>query len=74
GQFARPRQRDLFLHSVAHRDLPAEIVESYVRPFLDDPAIMRDFAKVSAGPRPRYTMAAALALRRYPHPVLVAWG
>jgi pimeloyl-ACP methyl ester carboxylesterase len=74
GRFADPRAREVFLRSVAHRRIEPAIVDSYVRPFLDDPAVMRNFAKVSASVRPRYTLAAARALRRYPHPVLVAWG
>ncbi|ROS40507.1 alpha/beta fold hydrolase [Amycolatopsis thermoflava] len=54
--------------------IPAEFVESYVRPAHRDAAIRRDLRKFLRGVRPKYTLEAAEKLRAFDKPVLLVWA
>lgn len=54
--------------------IPPELVDSWMRPSLSDPAIKRDAAKVTAGMNKRYTLAAAERLSRSQLPLLLTWA
>jgi pimeloyl-ACP methyl ester carboxylesterase len=58
----------------ARTPIPAELVESWMRPSLDDPAIRRDATKVTAGMNKRYTLEAAEKLRGSQLPILLTWA
>lgn len=59
---------------LSERPLPPELVGSWLRPSLTDPAIKRDAGKVTGGAHKRHTLAAAETLRGFPRPVRFAWG
>ncbi len=54
--------------------IPPELVASWMRPALSDPAIKRDAAKVTAGMDKRYTLEAAERLSESQLPVLLTWA
>lgn len=58
----------------ARTPIPAELVDSWMRPSLDDAAIRRDAAKVTAGMDKRHTLEAAGKLRDSQLPILLAWA
>ena len=51
-----------------------ELVESFVRPSIDDVGVRRDVKKVLRALSPRYTREAAERLPDFEKPALVAWG
>jgi pimeloyl-ACP methyl ester carboxylesterase len=51
-----------------------ELVESFVRPAIDDRDVRRDLKKFLRAISPRYTRRAAEQLPRFDKPVLIAWG
>ncbi|WP_158282925.1 alpha/beta fold hydrolase [Nocardioides silvaticus] len=63
-----------FFRSVARTPLPPEVLDSYLRPMLEDPAIRSDLVRFFRGTRPRHTLEAARGLRTFDRPVLVLWG
>ena len=54
--------------------LPADLIESWMRPGLDDPGVKHDVKKVTAGMNKRYTLEAAEKLRSSELPILLAWA
>lgn len=63
-----------FFWSVARTPLPAEILDSYLRPMLDDHEVRSELVRFFRGTRPRHTLRAARALRGFTRPTLVLWG
>jgi len=59
---------------LAKTPIPAELVASWLRPGLHDPALKRDVKKFTAGMNKRYTLEAAEKLRNTDLPVLLAWA
>ena len=53
--------------------LPPDLIESWVRPALDNPEIRRDAVKFTVGMKKRYTLEAAEKLRSSELPILLAW-
>ena len=58
----------------AKRDIPPELVRSWVEPGLNDPGVKRDLKKVTVGMDKRYTLEAAEKLRGQDLPILLAWA
>jgi pimeloyl-ACP methyl ester carboxylesterase len=58
----------------AKNPIPAELVDSWMRPALHDPGVKRDAKKVTAGMNKRYTLEAAEKLRGSQLPILLAWA
>ena len=58
----------------ARREIPGEVIASWVRPRLDVPGVERDLKKVTVGMDKRYTLEAAEKLRGSELPVLLAWA
>ena len=58
----------------ARTPIPADLVASWMRPSLSDPAIKRDATKVTAGMNKRYTLEAAEKLSVSQLPLLLAWA
>lgn len=56
------------------RRLTAGETEGWVRPYLDQPAVRRDTARLLRGWRPGELTGAATWLRRFDRPVLLAWA
>jgi pimeloyl-ACP methyl ester carboxylesterase len=54
--------------------LPADLVESWMRPGLDNPGVKHDARKVTVGMNKRYTLEAAEKLRTAELPILLAWA
>lgn len=54
--------------------IEAELLDSWVRPVLEDKGVRRDSGKFAAGMDPRHTLAAAEKLPQLEIPVLLAWG
>jgi pimeloyl-ACP methyl ester carboxylesterase len=54
--------------------LPADLIESWMRPGLDNPGVKHDARKVTVGMDKRYTLEAAAKLRATELPVLLAWA
>lgn len=54
--------------------IAAELLDSWVRPVIEDKGVRRDSAKFAAGMDPRHTLAAAEKLPQLEIPVLLAWG
>ncbi len=51
-----------------------DVVRSYVTPLIRKAGIRRDVVKVVKGLNPKYTQEAAVALRTFDGPALIAWG
>lgn len=58
----------------AKTTIPAELVASWMKPSLSDPAIKRDATKVTAGMNKRWTLEAAEKLSQSQLPVLLTWA
>jgi pimeloyl-ACP methyl ester carboxylesterase len=58
----------------AKTPIPPDLVASWMRPALSDPAIKRDAAKVTAGMNKRYTLEAAERLSESQLPLLLTWA
>lgn len=56
------------------KDIPAELVASWMRPGLNDPGVKHDLKKVTVGMSKRYTLEAAEKLRGSDLPVLLTWA
>jgi len=56
------------------KDIPAELVASWMRPGLNDPGVKHDLKKVTIGMSKRYTLEAAEKLRTANLPLLLAWA
>lgn len=56
------------------KDIPAELVASWMRPGLNDPGVKHDLKKVTVGMSKRYTLEAAEKLRGSELPVLLTWA
>jgi pimeloyl-ACP methyl ester carboxylesterase len=56
------------------KPIPADLVDSWMRPGLDDKAIRTDLRKVTIGLNKRYTLEAAERLRGSELPILFAWA
>lgn len=60
--------------SLSKSRIPDELLDSWVRPPIENLEIRRDSRKFGAGCDPRYTLAAAEKLPGVEIPVLLAWG
>jgi pimeloyl-ACP methyl ester carboxylesterase len=58
----------------AKTPIPPDLVASWMRPALSDPAVKRDAAKVTAGMNKRFTLEAAERLSESELPLLLAWA
>jgi pimeloyl-ACP methyl ester carboxylesterase len=54
--------------------LPADLIESWMRPGLDNPGVRDDVRKFTIGMDKRYTLEAAEKLREVDLPILLAWS
>jgi pimeloyl-ACP methyl ester carboxylesterase len=54
--------------------IPADLVASWMKPGLHDPAVKRDVKKVTVGMNKRYTLEAAEKLRGSELPILLTWA
>jgi pimeloyl-ACP methyl ester carboxylesterase len=59
---------------VAKRPVPAEVVDSYLRPSRSSAAIRRDLRRFVSTVHNRHTLAAASRLGAFTRPVLLAWA
>ena len=50
------------------------LIDSYLRPLVDSPAIRRDVVKILRGVSNRYTIEAARHFAEFDRPVLLVWG
>lgn len=60
--------------SLSKRRLEPELLDSWVRPPIEDRGVRRDSRKFGSGMDPRHTLAAAEKLPGLEIPVLLAWG
>lgn len=58
----------------ARTRIPDELIASWMRPAVEDKAVMRDLKKVTAGMNKRYTLAAAERLRGSQLPIRLLWA
>jgi pimeloyl-ACP methyl ester carboxylesterase len=58
----------------AKREIPPDLVRSWMEPGLNDPGVKRDLKKVTIGMNKRYTLEAAEKLRTQELPILLAWA
>jgi pimeloyl-ACP methyl ester carboxylesterase len=58
----------------AKTDVPAELIDSWMRPGQRDPGVKRDLKKVTVGMDNHYTLEAARKLRNSDLPILLAWA
>jgi pimeloyl-ACP methyl ester carboxylesterase len=58
----------------AKTKIPDDLVASWLRPGLHDPAVGRDLRKVTIGMNKRYTLEAAARLRGSQLPILLTWA
>jgi pimeloyl-ACP methyl ester carboxylesterase len=72
--FRVPALRRAAFAPFAKRPIPAELVDSWMKPSQSDPAINRDTAKVTAGMNKRFTLEAAERLKTFDRPTLIAWA
>jgi pimeloyl-ACP methyl ester carboxylesterase len=56
------------------KDIPPELVASWMRPGLNDPGVKHDLKKVTVGMNKRYTLEAAEKLRGSDLPLLLTWA
>lgn len=59
---------------LTYKPMDADLVESFVRPIIDDAAVRRDLKKFLRTISPRYTRRAAELLPAFDKPALIAWG
>ncbi len=72
--FRVPALRRAAFAPFAKRPIPAELIDSWMKPSQSDRAINRDTAKVTAGMNKRFTLEAAERLRTFDRPTLIAWA
>lgn len=71
----RPVQRlPIALGWLSKRPLPADVVDSLLRPLRTDARIRREVATILRGISSRHTLEAATRFSRFDKPVLVAWA
>lgn len=58
----------------ARKAIPAELIDSWLQPRLEDPDVKRDLRKVTVGLNERYTLEAAERLRDSDLPILLTWA
>ena len=58
----------------AKKQIPAELIASWMAPGLNDPGVNRDLKKVTVGMNKRYTLEAAEKLRDSDLPILLTWA
>jgi pimeloyl-ACP methyl ester carboxylesterase len=58
----------------AKKEIPRELVDSWMEPSQRDAGVRRDTQKVTAGMHRRYTLEAADKLARFDRPTLLAWA
>lgn len=68
-----PVARNLY-RPFARREIPAEVINSWLSARLDVPGVQRDLKKVTVGMDKRYTLEAAERLRGSELPILLAWA
>ncbi len=56
------------------KDIPPELIASWMQPGLHDPGVKHDLKKVTAGMNKRYTLEAAEKLRGSDLPLLLTWA
>ncbi len=56
------------------KNIPAQLVASWMRPGLNDPGVKHDLKKVTVGMNKRYTLEAAEKLRGSDLPLLLTWA
>jgi pimeloyl-ACP methyl ester carboxylesterase len=59
---------------IKRRPLDSELLESWVRPSLEDPAVRRDAVEILRRIDNRFTLEAAERLREFDRPALIAWA
>ncbi|MET8998787.1 alpha/beta hydrolase [Amycolatopsis sp. NPDC004169] len=59
---------------VVKRPLPDAVAQAYLSPLRKSAGVRRDLRKLLRAVHPRYTLAAAEALRGFDRPVLLAWA
>jgi pimeloyl-ACP methyl ester carboxylesterase len=59
---------------IKRRPLDAELLESWLRPSLEDPAVRRDAVEILRRIDNRFTLEAAERLREFDRPTLIAWA
>jgi pimeloyl-ACP methyl ester carboxylesterase len=59
---------------IKRRPLDSELLESWLRPSLEDPAVRRDAVEVLRRIDNRFTLEAAERLRDFDRPTLIAWA
>lgn len=71
-----PRVRNLPMAygRLSHAHLDDALTADWLAPVQTDPGVRRDVIKILRGIAKRYTEQAALELRRFERPVLIAWG
>jgi pimeloyl-ACP methyl ester carboxylesterase len=58
----------------SRRGIPDDLVASWMRPAMEDKAVMHDLKKVTAGMNKRYTLQAATKLRNTDLPLRLLWA
>jgi pimeloyl-ACP methyl ester carboxylesterase len=58
----------------SRKPIPAELIDSWMKPGLHDPNVKRDLKKVTVGMNKRHTLEAAQKLRGSELPILLAWA
>jgi len=75
GLRVRPLRRTPLAYGwLTKRSLPAELLESWCRPSIEDGDVRRDLGKVLRGIDARFTMEAAELLGGLEQPALIAWA
>ena len=72
--FRVPALRRAAFAPFAKRKIPADLIDSWMKPSQTDSAVNRDTAKVTAGMNKRHTLEAAQRLAGFDRPTLIAWA
>jgi pimeloyl-ACP methyl ester carboxylesterase len=59
---------------LSKRPVPADVLDAWVAPIVNDPGVRRDARKLLRGISKRYTLEAAERLRDFEKPTLIAWA
>lgn len=68
------RRSPLTYGALTKKRLDSDLLESWIRPQIDDRGVRRDAGKFFGGMDPKYTLAAAEKLPGLAIPVLIAWA
>jgi pimeloyl-ACP methyl ester carboxylesterase len=68
------RRTPLAFGWLTKRELPGELLESWVEPFLGDAGVRRDTRRLLASVRPEQLLDNAARLSEFKRPVLIAWA